>query len=72
MKPPVRHYLAMPPPSHPTRVRGLKLDHGPVGVSSAFVAPHAGAWIETYASWLAMAGERESHPTRVRGLKPAC
>ena len=34
------------------------------------VAPHAGAWIETWISSTAKA-LFESHPTRVRGLKPA-
>ena len=33
--------------SHPTRVRGLKLDIRAHGVGGAHVAPHAGAWIET-------------------------
>ena len=33
--------------SHPTRVRGLKLRHSPLAIPQAYVAPHAGAWIET-------------------------
>ena len=36
-------------PSHPTRVRGLKHFISRKGLSFAFVAPHAGAWIETKA-----------------------
>ena len=33
--------------SHPTRVRGLKLDKTDIFVVVTNVAPHAGAWIET-------------------------
>ena len=33
--------------SHPTRVRGLKLEGGPEPGPGGVVAPHAGAWIET-------------------------
>ena len=34
--------------SHPTRVRGLKHQRFSEKNHTAFVAPHAGAWIETY------------------------
>ena len=47
--------------SHPTRVRGLK--------QTRRVAPHAGAWIETFYSLLFYTRRNRSHPTRVRGLK---
>jgi len=33
--------------SRPTRARGLKLDFNAAGQLYLFVAPHAGAWIET-------------------------
>ena len=33
--------------SHPTRVRGLKLDLLDNMIRRPYVAPHAGAWIET-------------------------
>ena len=35
------------PKSHPTRVRGLKLGENDDLYLLFFVAPHAGAWIET-------------------------
>ena len=34
--------------SHPTRVRGLKLFDNLKKLEHFFVAPHAGAWIETF------------------------
>ena len=34
--------------SHPTRVRGLKQIRHPVAQIHEPVAPHAGAWIETF------------------------
>ena len=34
--------------SHPTWVRGLKLRRSDVPASARGVAPHMGAWIETY------------------------
>ena len=54
--------------SHPMRVRGLKLLLFAF-VQHFFVAPHAGAWIETTPD---VGGRhfKESHPMRVRGLKP--
>ena len=33
--------------SHPTRVRGLKLDVRPKNLGQSTVAPYTGAWIET-------------------------
>ena len=39
---------SVPPPSHPTRVRGLKLKTKDTNLDG-FVAPHTGAWIETFA-----------------------
>ena len=56
------------PPSHPVRVRGLKLICRPVNKGMYKVAPRAGAWVETNSNTgdiLAM----PSHPVRVRGLK---
>ena len=35
------------PPSHPVRVRGLKLICRPVNKGMYKVAPRAGAWVET-------------------------
>ena len=57
------------PPSHPTRVRGLKLASSSAFCPASVVAPHAGAWIETSALPLTPAAVCLSHPTRVRGLK---
>ena len=54
--------------SHPVRVRGLKHLGSALNTSIAYVAPRAGAWIET----LSPSSGREtksSHPVRVRGLK---
>ena len=54
--------------SHPMRVRGLKLKSHIISMVHKYVAPHAGAWIETnkvvYKIILLL-----SHPMRVRGLK---
>ncbi len=55
--------------SHPTRVRGLKLYMIIWVCLLAFVAPHAGAWIETRLSSSISVSRKSSHPTRVRGLK---
>ena len=54
--------------SHPVRVRGLK--HKPYSWHPrlGWVAPRAGAWIETYSSGLTST-YCVSHPVRVRGLK---
>ena len=41
-----RHLLNMR--SHPTWVRGLKLDKCPFALHEKGVAPYVGAWIETY------------------------
>ena len=54
--------------SHPTRVRGLKLNSNLPPNSSLSVAPHAGAWIEIFCLRRAFSMNM-SHPTRVRGLK---
>ena len=56
-------------PSHPTRVRGLKLAFLALRYAPCPVAPHAGAWIETIVLCKACPAS-SSHPTRVRGLKP--
>ena len=40
-----------------------------VGLIKAIVAPHAGAWIETFLCKASAIVVRASHPTRVRGLK---
>ena len=55
--------------SHPTRVRGLKLHYIHLLLFDCLVAPHAGAWIETWRPWLLSVSRSGSHPTRVRGLK---
>ena len=55
--------------SHPTWVRGLKLDPNFENILHLVVAPYVGAWIETPC----LASLRlyvSSHPTWVRGLKP--
>ena len=54
--------------SHPTWVRGLKLEFADLGKQPTPVAPYVGAWIETlknkkYNEFY------QSHPTWVRGLK---
>ena len=54
--------------SHPTGVRGLKLDCTVNGSYARAVAPHWGAWIEIQ-THDARAPARPSHPTGVRGLK---
>ena len=54
--------------SHPMRVRGLKLSLLIGHILLLQVAPHAGAWIETFARVSTMKLVR-SHPMRVRGLK---
>ena len=56
-------------PSLPSRERGLKLyDPGEI-VSLHFVAPFAGAWIETRSYGTHMSTEKLSLPSRERGLK---
>ena len=55
--------------SHPTRVRGLKPQKNAGNDWYAWVAPHAGAWIETSLLWCLLLAVLVSHPTRVRGLK---
>ena len=55
--------------SHPTRVRGLKPPYRVYDVLNRRVAPHAGAWIETFGGRVQRQHMLESHPTRVRGLK---
>ena len=56
--------------SHPMWVRGLKQPQGVATGAQAQVAPHVGAWIETFTK-----EERFkcflSHPMWVRGLKQA-
>ena len=54
--------------SHPVRVRGLKLYEPVRRIQPPFVAPRAGAWIET-GSQSMPASVVKSHPVRVRGLK---
>ena len=53
--------------SHPMRVRGLK-HYAMWEISLVNVAPHAGAWIETFDPKV-LPKEVASHPMRVRGLK---
>ena len=57
------------PPSHPSRVRGLKQGPGARVPALRRVAPFTGAWIET-GTPRACARRASSHPSRVRGLKP--
>ena len=61
--------VKMDPGSHPTRVRGLKLDLRLLEEQDGVVAPHAGAWIETQRAAPRSFASAMSHPTRVRGLK---
>ena len=56
-------------PSRPTRARGLKQSKHRYAIESKYVAPHAGAWIETGIG-LPVSAYRTSRPTRARGLKP--
>ena len=51
------------------RVRGLKRLPGTGPTRNLFVAPHAGAWIETPKSAASNFTTFWSHPMRVRGLK---
>ena len=54
--------------SHPTWVRGLKLDLW-LGIDfTLYVAPYVGAWIETHTNIVDCTCHK-SHPTWVRGLK---
>ena len=57
--------------SHPLRVRGLKHVITPYPFRLFFVAPPAGAWIETYHTIIRVQQSSGSHPLRVRGLKHA-
>ena len=61
-----RHLLNMR--SHPTWVRGLKLNKQTSKRGRRHVAPYVGAWIETQRPQQTSL-KRESHPTWVRGLK---
>ncbi len=54
--------------SHPTWVRGLKRRSRQGIADCQGVAPHVGAWIETFVGGLVSVDE-VSHPTWVRGLK---
>ena len=55
--------------SHPMRVRGLKLPCHYNDLVVLYVAPHAGAWIETNVEIIEDYRHIVSHPMRVRGLK---
>ena len=50
-------------------MRGLKQVKLGLGSRGRLVAPHAGAWIETYLDDDEKGITTKSHPTRVRGLK---
>ena len=54
--------------SHPVRVRGLKQTDEFGILMCIYVAPRAGAWIETEPFSCSILAT-ESHPMRVRGLK---
>ena len=43
--------------------------NGGKAISSGYVAPHTGAWIETLGGVSPSSSVELSHPTRVRGLK---
>ena len=51
------------------RARGLKLSAHRESDALVYVAPHAGAWIETIISWPPSRRLRWSRPMRARGLK---
>ena len=55
--------------SHPTWVRGLKLNAPLLVPLPYLVAPYVGAWIETAPSLHRHVPRIQSHPTWVRGLK---
>ena len=55
--------------SHPSRVRGLKLQQVVLDDGHDDVAPFTGAWIETPAGKPLQYPSGRSHPSRVRGLK---
>ena len=54
--------------SHPTWVRGLKLESVKKQLEVTGVAPYVGAWIET-GTGKSVESTVRSHPTWVRGLK---
>ena len=56
--------------SHPTWVRGLKLNLLVECRMFLLVSPYVGAWIETRFALLEVYKLLWSHPTWVRGLKP--
>ena len=58
--------------SPPTRGRGLKHKQYQKQSNLKYVAPHAGAWIETYTSLVCALPFNLSPPTRGRGLKRTC
>ena len=61
--------LALCEVSHPMRVRGLKPLIIKFFAGISYVAPHAGAWIETLNNKIGIYRHNMSHPMRVRGLK---
>ncbi len=70
MKRPHKENIMDAQQSPPARGRGLKpLAWGMCG-RMHWVAPRAGAWIETAKMWSALAGLSLSPPARGRGLKP--
>ena len=52
------------------RERGLKHAHNGANKEQIEVAPHAGAWIETYSRVVPYCIAKPSLPMRERGLKP--
>ena len=68
LKPKIIEMKEDPKMSHPMRVRGLKRGGEQRATQRRTVAPHAGAWIETY-QYQMDAVDILSHPMRVRGLK---
>jgi len=69
LKPTGEFTTSMSTPSHPSRVRGLKPLYRLWPRPHYYVAPLAGAWIETSRKRLSKARSGGSHPSRVRGLK---
>ena len=57
--------------SRPARARGLKPGTPPILEKTNFVAPRAGAWIETQLCIGGMSVDVMSRPARARGLKPS-
>jgi len=69
LKPPGESSTRAPSRSRPVRARGLKPTPAEFATAWAWVAPRAGAWVETTGSGRTASGHPRSRPVRARGLK---